>query len=557
MAKAKQTAQQQPARQQARKEGKGAQPGTSATDDNGELYRKVFEDANDAIAVFAMDGTIITMNRGAERLLGWSRDALRGHHYRHVTTPTSVVWVEERRRRVLAGESFPQRPYELDLQRKDGGIVKVEARTQVIRDAAGNPLQFYGIFRDLSDRQQAEAMLREVADTIRDVIYVISLEGNLVYLNAAFATVTGWLPEEWIDKPFLGIVHPDDQARATEFFLRLLARETLDDFEMRIQAKNGAYLFGEFSATPQIRHGDVTGVLGIGRDIGKRKQVEEQLRESEALRARIVETMPDVLYVYDVLAQRLLYSNQQVFSVLGYHPDELCEFSLPRLQALVPEQDRERVVRLYQQFAHAREDTVMEAEFRVTHRNGEWRWLQSRTTALKRTAEGRPHELLGMAHDITERKRLEEQLQTQAIQPEDMPARLRKFRESLKFTQPEFGREFGGFNQRQMSGYETGAIDIPIELLLAIRAKGFPLDAILGSRPTAVLEKTALYFSTMYATKTLEQQLAATLAAVLARDVTAIERALRELNLPTREWESGERQLLERLAAIRKAQEEE
>lgn len=385
MAKTKRTAKQRPAQQQARKEGKISKPGTSVNDDDGEFYRKVFEDANDPIAVFAMDGTIIKMNRGVERLLGWSREELLGKHYRQVTTPTSVAWVEERRRRVLVGESLPQRPYELDLQRKDGGVVKVEARTQVIRDAAGNPLQFYGIFRDLSDRQHAEAMLREVADTIRDVIYVISLEGNLVYLNTAFATVTGWLPEEWLEKPFLPIVHPEDQARAAEFFMRLVARETLDDFEMRIQAKNGMYLFGEFSATPQIRNGEVTGVLGIGRDIGKRKQVEEQLRESEALRARIVETMPDVLYVYDVLTQRLLYSNQQIFPVLGYHPEELREFTLPRLQALLPEQDRERVVRLFQQFAHTREDTVMEAEFRVTHKNGEWRWLLSRTTALKRT----------------------------------------------------------------------------------------------------------------------------------------------------------------------------
>ena len=107
-----------------------------------------------------------------------------------------------------------------------------------------------------------------------------------------------------------------------------------------------------------------------------------------------------------------------------------------------------------------------------------------------------------------------------------------------------------------MSGYETGQIDIPIELLLAIRAKGFPLDAILGNRPTAVIEKTALYFSTMFATKTLEQELAATLAAVLTRDVTAIERALQELNLPTRSLGSGEKQLLEHLRGLQKKETE-
>src|SRR5262245_24379238 len=132
MAPTKQTAKQRSARQQARKKGAVPKTGVAANEDNGEFYRKVFEDANDPIAVFDMDGTIIKMNRGAERLLGWSREELLGKHYRQVTTPTSVAWVEERRRRVLAGESLPQRPYELDLQRKDGSTVKVEARTQVL-----------------------------------------------------------------------------------------------------------------------------------------------------------------------------------------------------------------------------------------------------------------------------------------------------------------------------------------------------------------------------------------------------------------------------------------
>ena len=137
-----------------------------------------------------------------------------------------------------------------------------------------------------------------------------------------------------------------------------------------------------------------------------------------------------------------------------------------------------------------------------------------------------------------------------------MPQRLRKFREQLGITQPEFGQEFGGYHQRQISGYETGQVEIPIKLLLAIRAKGYPLDAILGSGPTAVLEKTAMYFSTVYSERRLTQQLAAAVAELLEREVTTIEQALHELNLPAREFDYGEKQLLERLAEICKPPEQ-
>src|SRR5262245_11554156 len=54
--------------------------------DSENLYRDIFENANDAIALFSLDGIITTVNRGAERLLGWSREELIGQHIRKVAT---------------------------------------------------------------------------------------------------------------------------------------------------------------------------------------------------------------------------------------------------------------------------------------------------------------------------------------------------------------------------------------------------------------------------------------------------------------------------------------
>jgi transcriptional regulator with XRE-family HTH domain len=136
-----------------------------------------------------------------------------------------------------------------------------------------------------------------------------------------------------------------------------------------------------------------------------------------------------------------------------------------------------------------------------------------------------------------------------------MPERLKRFRESLGMTQPQFGREFGGYNQRQMSSYETGQNDVPLELLLAIRAKGYPLEAILGRSPTAVLEKTATYFSAMRGKRLIAQRLAAALAAVLAQDIAVIDQAVEELHVPVRELDSNEQQLLDQLTNFYKEKE--
>jgi len=270
------------------------------------------------------------------------------------------------------------------------------------------------------------------------------------------------------------------------------------------------------------------------------------------LRERIVETMPEVLYVFDLAAQHLVYVNRQMLSVLGYTPEAVRSLTVSQLQALVHPDDAMRITKLYSDFLTAAGEEVSEAECRVKHHNGEWRWLHSRVTVFKRTPEGHPLELLGMAQDITERKRLEERLHERAIQPAEMPERLKRFRENLGMTQIQFGREFGGYNQRQMSGYETGQNDVPLELLLAIRAKGYPLEAILGQSPTAVLEKTATYFSAMRGKRLIAQRLAAALAAVLAQDIAVIDQAVEELHVPVRDLDTSEQQLLEQLINFQK-----
>jgi PAS domain S-box-containing protein len=507
-----------------------------------------------------LDGRLKAVNRAAEHLLGWTRKELIGQHYRTISTAASAARAAERTRRFLAGNSQMARTFMLDLVRKDSSQVRVEACIQTLRDPAGQPLGFLGVYRDLSERDEAERTLREVADTVRDVIYVLSApEGTITSLSSAFTTVTGWQPEEKLGEHFLTLVHPEDQARAREVFQRLFAKEQVDAFELRIQAKSGTYLVGEFSAMPRMRNGEVVGVLGIGRDITKRKQedvarraAETQLRESEHLRERIVETMPEVLYVFDIAAQHLVYINRQMLSVLGYPPDAVRGLTVSQLLALVHPDDAIRVTKLYGDFLAAAGEEMSEAECRVKHHNGEWRWLHSRVTVFKRTPEGHPLELLGMAQDITDRKRLEERLQERAIQPEEMPERLKRFRESLGMTQIQFGREFGGYNQRQMSGYETGQNDVPLELLLAIRAKGYPLEAILGQSPTAVLEKTATYFSAMRGKRLIAQRLAAALAAVLAHDIAIIDQAVEELHVPVRDLDTNEQQLLEQLINFQK-----
>jgi len=140
-------------------------------------YRNLFENANDAIATLTLDSVITSFNRGAERMLGWSRDEVIGQHARKTATPASVALADERTRRFLAGDKPSSSTFEAELLHKDGHIIPVEARTRAIRDRNGKPIGFQGIYRDVSTKKalekQREDFLAMLAHDIKNPLAAI------------------------------------------------------------------------------------------------------------------------------------------------------------------------------------------------------------------------------------------------------------------------------------------------------------------------------------------------------------------------------------------------
>src|SRR5207249_697077 len=123
---------------------------------------------------------------------------------------------------------------------------------------------------------------RELSGRARDVIYTLSLDGKIKSLNPVFETITGWPRAEWIGREFSLIVHPDDLPRAVTFFKTVLDGRVPPTFELRVRTKSGAYVPGEFMATPLMQDAQLVGVLGAARDITDRKRAAEALRHLNA-----------------------------------------------------------------------------------------------------------------------------------------------------------------------------------------------------------------------------------------------------------------------------------
>ncbi len=123
----------------------------------------------------------------------------------------------------------------------------------------------------------SETRYRTLIESARDVIYTISREGIITSLNPAFELHTGFAVGDWVGRPFIKLVHPEDVPRAVDVFERILRGERPEPYELRIRKRSGDYLIAELTTQPNIEHGAILGTFGIARDITERKQAEAEL----------------------------------------------------------------------------------------------------------------------------------------------------------------------------------------------------------------------------------------------------------------------------------------
>ncbi|MHA2247409.1 MAG: PAS domain S-box protein [Candidatus Hodarchaeales archaeon] len=204
---------------------------------------------------------------------------------------------------------------------------------------------------DISEREQAteeirslkesESRNRQIIENIREIIFTLSPEGNVTSLNPAFEKITGWSPNEFLDKPFTTMIHPDDVPVALRAFNSIsLSQIPSSPSEVRLKTKTGTYSFIEGKMTPQFEQGKIIGFFGIARDITECKQIEKELRESEQKFKDLINLLPQTVFESD-LEGNITFVNQHFHQKSSYSQEEI-DKGLKAPQLVIPE-DRDRV----------------------------------------------------------------------------------------------------------------------------------------------------------------------------------------------------------------------
>ncbi|NEO52650.1 MAG: GAF domain-containing protein [Okeania sp. SIO3B5] len=142
-----------------------------------------------------------------------------------------------------------------------------------------------------------------------------------------------------------------------------------------------------------------------------RKQAEAALSSSQRLVEKITHTCPSLLYIYDLVEQKNVYTNRSIQDLLGYTESEIQEMGENVLKNLMHPDDFARLPQHHQKIKTGADSDIFEFEYQMRCRNGKWIWLFSRETIFSRTELGAVKQIIGTATDITGSKQAEAKLQ--------------------------------------------------------------------------------------------------------------------------------------------------
>ncbi|MEG3891710.1 MULTISPECIES: PAS domain-containing protein [unclassified Microcoleus] len=147
-------------------------------------------------------------------------------------------------------------------------------------------------------------------------------------------------------------------------------------------------------------------------EIEERKRIEAELRDSQRWLSAVIKTHPNLLYVSDLIEQRTLYINREIYSDIGYSFEEIQQMAGGFLPNLIHPDDLPGFSEHLSRIEAAKDGESFECEYRIQHKNGEYRWFVSVDTVFARTADDKPWKILGTATEISDRKQAELELKT-------------------------------------------------------------------------------------------------------------------------------------------------
>lgn len=277
------------------------------------------------------------------------------------------------------------------------------------------------LIEDITERLQAEQKLKESEVFFRQSQQAANIGSYILNVETGL-----WTSSEVLDDIFginnkyernldgwLKMVHPDDRAMMDDYLTNyVFAERQRFNKEFRIVRKSDkknvwVLCLGELL----IEDDKIKSMTGTVLDITDRKKVEELLVERTGFIEKLIDLNPGMVYIYDLVDRKDVYTNQGINRALGYSEDEINEMGAKMLPILMhPDDFEEYVKNIIPLYSLAADNEQITYQCRMKRKDGSWCWIEAMEVVYLRNKDKKPLQILGLGIDITTRKNSEIEL---------------------------------------------------------------------------------------------------------------------------------------------------
>ncbi len=380
-------------------------PADTGTFDNGNELAAAINQAGQAVVMTDCEARILYVNPAFEKMTGYSAAELLGARPSILKSgeqdPTyyTQLWATITSGRIWHGE--------LINRRKDGTLYTEEMTVAPVLGADGIVARFIALKQDVTERRRAEELNRFLAAIVAssdDAIIGNTLDGIIYSWNRGAQSIYGYSAEEAIGKPISMLV-PSGRAEETiQILEKIKTGQHVSQFETVRVTKSGRPVDVSITVYPiKDAHGEIIGAAATARDISERRRSEWAERNSAAQFRALFDRSLDCLYIHDFSGQ-FLEANPAALELFGFDRSDIAWLDFASV--LSPDQMPKALAGLRELEEGGGQKAPM--EFRIRAKAGNPIDIETRSAVIP---FGNGHAVLGIARDVTERKRVQAALQ--------------------------------------------------------------------------------------------------------------------------------------------------